>query len=1165
MSLRPGPRANAPQPKSATLDQVLAAGLAQQQHRPRPVAAATAARPVVCARPTPPWRDDPAPRRRLPAFVADPVGNRPIVYTRPSFAVYTPSLATYVMSSDSKPKPVPSVSEPVPTTALLVIDPQYDFVEGSLTVRGAEADMKRIAAVLTTKQDAIDAVIATQDWHTRKHISHAGYWKRAGKGGTPLEPTEEPRVLNFDKETTTCTVEVAGEDGKVVPVAVVPARDPRPGYTVAYLRELVKSGKVHMIWPDHCIANERGAMLDATFAEAVSEWEMATGRTLRTVRKGEADTAEMYSVFKAEVEDEKDKRTFLNTKLITDLKQYDTVLVCGEASSHCVAESVRHLLGAWTEARPELGGRSRDPKDIVLLTDCMSPVSGNEWRANIFLHEMREAKLTLLTSDRYMHGDGVRFYTSDHEGDDCHRRLADAIVDRPWTLSHPDAARMHVVMGDIATIGSSTRLLETLSLGLTTTGMDVCLTPGNRDLNGAGRLGLVLYAEEMGLGSSVDKETGTDRLFNACTHLINDEEGEWSMQDFDASKPFDNYEETKTEENTRGSVDGFKRCIDRVRSIRSLPAEGACCDLKHAEGAGCDLQYARRVLSFMAMADFDVLATRLYEVYPEKEGDRKRALVPSLLDDSEGPLQGSRLWWTLQNIEFHAQKDGMRERLEALDRFWRAAKKREAPLDAEWLKTAARDHTIAMRFCFPIWQAVVDMFVDVLARKSTTLLHREGRVAALHAGLAVADGSGYLDTYPWEHERTHGVVDWARDACANLKGKGENVPNDLVRLANLSGVPGRAVPVATMGLATGPQWDVKGKRVQASVKAMKKLGQHVQMCGHQPEALGGIYTEIDPIDKRHYVRVCVDTQYFCHPTNVTVALMNVASDDEFRKSWRSWKGVDSLPDKQTAAYKGFLKKCWPLIKQERDEAAQRAQQTLDHAQQEYKEAKEARDKFYQLTVASMPMSPSGMPKFEEDTRVEVARGVLDEVARKLDMATKATAAGPLDTPCEVQVKGVLRDDHSWWRVVVVRVSDFESHLFLVDDTNSGNYPKHEETLEREHVCWGLGDHCPEAQTDPLPVVVNACCVRRTGKAEGVVKLELVTVDSDAAVFDAGKIKKAGAKDALKQLETTVKTQLSGSQTFCNFGVDELDDEKVVPMVATTMVRDWMVGTVWMGG
>ena len=66
--------------------------------------------------------------------------------------------------------------------------------------------------------------------------------------------------------------------------------------------------------------------------------------------------------------------------LLQRLDAADTIVVAGQASSHCVRATVEHLV----QHLP--GGR---PQRLLLLTDCMSPVAGFEPQAQGFLAAMQ--------------------------------------------------------------------------------------------------------------------------------------------------------------------------------------------------------------------------------------------------------------------------------------------------------------------------------------------------------------------------------------------------------------------------------------------------------------------------------------------------------------------------------------------------------------------------------------------------------------------------------------------------------------------------------------------------------------------------------------------------------------------------------------------------------
>lgn len=82
----------------------------------------------------------------------------------------------------------------------------------------------------------------------------------------------------------------------------------------------------------------------------------------------------------------------------------DRVLVCGQASSHCVNFSARDLAAAWK--RTTAGGAALEDDEmaqrrrmgsLVLLKDGMSPVAGFEKQASEFLDEMAGMGISVRT------------------------------------------------------------------------------------------------------------------------------------------------------------------------------------------------------------------------------------------------------------------------------------------------------------------------------------------------------------------------------------------------------------------------------------------------------------------------------------------------------------------------------------------------------------------------------------------------------------------------------------------------------------------------------------------------------------------------------------------------------------------------------------------------
>lgn len=233
------------------------------------------------------------------------------------------------------------------STLLLIVDAQFDFCNpaGALFVPGADQDVLRIAGLLRAKSPAIDDVIVTLDTHQVLDISHPGFWTNAeGRNPDPFTAITFSDVKN----------------GKWTPLW-------EEEWVLLYLERLESQDQfTHFIWPEHCMLGTAGNALEPVLAAALRDRARLTGRNHLTVIKGLNPFTEHFGIFEAQVPMGGDPDTQLNTQLLAQLGEYDRILVCGEARSHCVATSIRQIL----KYAPELIPR------ITLLTDCMSDVPG---------------------------------------------------------------------------------------------------------------------------------------------------------------------------------------------------------------------------------------------------------------------------------------------------------------------------------------------------------------------------------------------------------------------------------------------------------------------------------------------------------------------------------------------------------------------------------------------------------------------------------------------------------------------------------------------------------------------------------------------------------------------------------------------------------------------
>ena len=91
------------------------------------------------------------------------------------------------------------------TRALIVVDVQHDFIDGTLAVPGAAEIIEPLKALLADAEANGDLIVATADWHPSSHCSfvdNGGTWPRhceAGTHGAALHPVvaDAAQVLAF--------------------------------------------------------------------------------------------------------------------------------------------------------------------------------------------------------------------------------------------------------------------------------------------------------------------------------------------------------------------------------------------------------------------------------------------------------------------------------------------------------------------------------------------------------------------------------------------------------------------------------------------------------------------------------------------------------------------------------------------------------------------------------------------------------------------------------------------------------------------------------------------------------------------------------------------------------------------------------------------------------
>ena len=268
---------------------------------------------------------------------------------------------------------------------LLIVDAQNDFcdlplhqcpydplagrrVAPALPVAGAHADMQRLARFILSALPAIDEITVTLDSHHLVDIAHPPFWRGADGGA----------VAPFTEITA-----AALRQGRFCPADA--ALRPR---AQAYLDELEARGRYTLrVWPVHCQIGSWGQALHAEVLAACNAWESRTLRPVRAVHKADTPFSEHYSALQAEVPDPADPGSALNHALLARLDAARTLVVAGQASSHCVKATVKHLLLHLPGGRPDR---------LLLLSDCCSPVPGFAAEAAAFIDAARSRGVRVM-------------------------------------------------------------------------------------------------------------------------------------------------------------------------------------------------------------------------------------------------------------------------------------------------------------------------------------------------------------------------------------------------------------------------------------------------------------------------------------------------------------------------------------------------------------------------------------------------------------------------------------------------------------------------------------------------------------------------------------------------------------------------------------------------
>lgn len=228
-------------------------------------------------------------------------------------------------------------------TLLLCIDVQNDFMEnGSLAVPNSSGDVARLTHWMYDNMEDITKIAFSIDTHNPFQIFHPCWW--VDENGHNPPPFTMITLQDLD-------------DGKWMPTQA-------PIWSRDYVLNLEKQGRFNLvIWTYHCLQGTFGHSLENQFGNIVYFHSVAKKSIARRMVKGNNPKTEMYGILKAEY----DPTNKVDIGFLNDVKDYDMIIIAGEAKSHCVRRSIEQILEHF---KNDLA----TTKKIVILEDCMSSI-----------------------------------------------------------------------------------------------------------------------------------------------------------------------------------------------------------------------------------------------------------------------------------------------------------------------------------------------------------------------------------------------------------------------------------------------------------------------------------------------------------------------------------------------------------------------------------------------------------------------------------------------------------------------------------------------------------------------------------------------------------------------------------------------------------------------
>lgn len=217
--------------------------------------------------------------------------------------------------------------------ALILIDLQQCFINGSLAVNGAAAIIPKINQLqsfrLPSSQSPFDLIVRTYDWHPADHVSFAVNHPR-GHPELPLHrPISSTLLDRSDKietatEFTSITLQYT-KDGSLCNYQGVYEK----GIDCSHNSRKHDYHRIQQrLWPQHCVADSADSQLHPSLSTYP---QTDTSPPIHNIYKGKESHIDSYSAFY-------DVGRFSSTTLSKDLRDRNikTVVLAGLTLDYCV-------------------------------------------------------------------------------------------------------------------------------------------------------------------------------------------------------------------------------------------------------------------------------------------------------------------------------------------------------------------------------------------------------------------------------------------------------------------------------------------------------------------------------------------------------------------------------------------------------------------------------------------------------------------------------------------------------------------------------------------------------------------------------------------------------------------------------------------------------------